>query len=1535
MTAQPLLYECWSRGITLSVDGGNLAFRAPPGALDEALRERLRENKAELLAALREDPDYFDARPLGANERSLWFLNRMAPQSSAYNLAFAARLHADISTDAVARAFAGLQKRYPILCSPYGERDGEPVQWLDGKRAPRPLELAGLSGGELRDQLAREADRPLDLAAGQACRALLLESDNEETGPHLLLVVHHIAADFAAFEILLRDFAELILGGEPGEADTGGYRAWMAEQARAVRERGADHLEYWRRQLNGVPGLELPLDFPRPAEQTFDGEEIGFALTAVDSCQLREAARQLGVTPYIYWLALFQWFLARLSGQRAFTIGTPSGGRLAPEHRELVGYLVNPLVLACRPDEELTLADWMRRVRQQVNEALEHQRYPFATLVEKLRPEREAGRAPLFQHMFTLNREQSLTVGERVIERQLLAEQRGAAHELNLVVVDREDGFLGKWRYNRALYARATVARLRDLFLELVHRSPDWLGRRLADLEWPPREMAARLAGEARSWPDASARGAFARQVRERPQAAAIHCNRQSLSYGELAERVNGCASALGEQGLGAGDRLALCLPRGAELVTAMLAGWQRGAAYVALDPQWPPSRLAWVCEDAAPRLAVGLGERPDWLPTATAWLDAGAGWPALPGPLAEETDPQAPAYLIYTSGSTGRPKGVVIGQGALQHYAQAVAERLELPTGASLASLASTATDLGYTALFGALLTGRSLRLLDESLAFDAEELAAQLERDPVDCLKLVPSHLKALLVASRPARLLPRLCLVCGGEALAPELVEQVRALSPDLRILNHYGPTEATVGAVTGEVADPAPAEIPIGHPLANVTASVRNAAGQLLPRGVAGELCLGGPALAQGYLDSPELTATAFAERDGERLYCTGDRAKISGEGLLHFLGRIDRQVKIRGYRVEPDEVARCLQARPQVRDAAVVNSPDSRGQNRLVAYLVCEEGQLDAVREALAAELPDYMLPAAWVLLPALPLKNNGKLDEAALPEPEAPAPAATEGAGDTDIDGAAAALLAITRELLGNDSIGADDNFFAVGGDSILSLQIIARAKQQGLQLTPKMIFEHQTVAALARVVERTGGPAAQSGGSAAADSDFPLTPIQHWFFGLEQPEPGHWNQSLLLDVQRALETDRLQRAVAALLERHPVLRARFENDSGHWRQRYRPWESDMAARVFAIDGEAPDPARLAFHQQGFALDRPPLIKLVYFPAAGRLLCTAHHLIVDAVTWRQLLGELEQLYLADEAGGEAELSSPTAGFHQWSQALAQRAARADLEEQLAYWQRQLEDLPPLPAASNRYADSRTCTLSLDAETTAQLLGGCHEAYNTNAQDLMLAALARAVGRWLSLDRVAVELENHGRAPGDWAPDVSRSPGWFTSRYPLALPVKESDEDAVIAVKEALRAVPESGLGYGLLRFLRGAELPPPAGLITFNYLGQFDQWGGESQLFRIEEWSCPGARAEENLRSHWLDVNALVLDGRLQAEWRYVPAVHGEKEVQRLAREFFDELAALVRHCADPVAGRVTASDFPEAGLSDDELQGLLETLDP
>ncbi|MFL1466804.1 amino acid adenylation domain-containing protein [Marinobacter sp. HN1S83] len=1553
MSIPTLLHECWTRGITLSANGDQLAFRAPPGALDDALKDRLREHKTAILAELAGQAetgqtDYFAPRPLGANERSLWFLYRMAPTSCAYNLAYAARLQPGVTAATVERAFNVLQQRHPILCSPYGERDGDAVQWLDTGHPPRPLDRRSFSGEseqDIRVYLAREADRPLALESGEVCRALLASNAREDGDQHyLLLVVHHIAADFASFEQLLAEFVDLAGGesaAEPGNPDTSGYRAWVAEQSRVIRDEGEEHGDYWRQQLEDAPGLELPTDFPHPAQQTFEGEELSFTLPSSDSRRLREAARSLGVTPYIYWLALFQWFLGRLSGQRDFVIGTPSSGRLTPELHALVGYLVNPVPLRCRLDDDLTLADWVRRVQRQATEALGYQAYPFATLVEQLQLGRETGRAPVFQHMFTLNRERSLPGRERVIARELMAEQRGAAHELNLVVVDRDDGFLGKWRYNRALYRRTTVAQLRELFLDLVRRSVNNLDQPLADLQWLPEALAGQLTGPRTQWPQPGAWEAFVHQVRTRPDALAIHElppsgeGEQQLSYGELAARVNGCGWALQDRGLAVGDRVALCLPRGLPWVTALLATWQQGASYVALDPKWPAARLAWTCEDASPQLVVGLGERPDWLPPSVQWLDATAGWRAQPGELVARTDPSAPAYVIYTSGSTGRPKGVVVSQGSLLQYSQAVMERLQLPGDASLASLAGVATDLGYTALFGALLTGRTLRLLDEDLAFDAEGLADQLEQAPVDCLKLVPSHLKALLIASRPARLLPRRCLVCGGEALTRELVDQARSLVAELRIVNHYGPTEATVGAITYEVPNPAPETLPIGQPLANVTASVRNPRGELLPRGISGELYLAGATLAEGYLNRSQMTAKAFVRSErGEVLYRTGDRVSIDRNGQLRFIGRVDHQVKIRGYRVEPGEVANTVKAQPGVRDAVVVNRPDSRGQNRLVAYLVCDEAAMAPVREALAAILPDYMVPAVWIPLPGLPLKDNGKVDSSALPDPDQQEPAeAADDAGDASEDGVVGTLLAITRELLGNDSISATDNFFAVGGDSILSLQIIARAKQQGLQLTPKQIFEHQTMAALAQVVERTGeSPVASAEPDVPQDGPFALTPIQQWFFEQDQPRAHHWNQSLLLRQHEPLQENRLREAVARLLQRHASLRLYFEREGDQWQQRYAPYQPAMAGQAFAVDQGTPDMANLQAWQGAMALDQAPLFRLVYFPASGHLLCTAHHLVVDAVSWQTLTRDLEGLYLA---GPESQPPQPPAGasFQAWSRALQQRAEQPDLSGQLDYWRQQLEELPELPAQANRYADSRTLSVTLDAETTTRLLGGCHEAYNTQAQDLLLAALARVIGHWLGQGRVTIELESHGRSAESWAPDISRTPGWFTSRYPLAVPVSNADEAAVVSAKEALRSVPELGVGYDLLRYRQARDLPR-AELITFNYLGQFDHWDAESRLFRVEEWACPGARAPENHRTHWLDVNALVLGGCLKAEWRYAPAVHGEPMVRELAEAFIREVAALVEHCGNPGAGRATASDFPDAGLSDDELQGLLDVLD-
>ena len=1599
-----LMHRCWLRGIRLSEAEGQLVITpGSPKALDDELARELTTHRADVLQWLALHPDYFAARPLTDNEQALWFLQRLEPDSCAYNIAYAGRIKAQFVTEDLPQRLQGawetVQRRYPMLCTAYAERNGDLLQWSHREHV-RPLErvtLQAVDAQALQQRIIEWADKPFNLEAGDVSRVVLLSNTQAGRVEHsVLLVIHHIAADLATFYIVLNELFALINEQALPAVNPDAYRDYCSDLH--VRSEAAEpaELAWWQAQLDGAPALELPTDFHYGSNQTFQGGELSVRFDPATTARIRAVARQWGVTPYICWFSLFQQFLGVLSGQDDFVLGTPSGWRLRREHVHLPGYLVNPLPIRCRLQPELSSGDWARQVDASVKQALQHRHYPFSRLVKQLELPRQVGRAPLFQHMFTLNKER-IAPFEQYVDR-LLSEQRGAAHELNMVVIDEEDGFLCRWRYSKALYRRETVERYRDQFVALVHAVIEQPDVPFAGLDWLPPAQQSILSGEDLPVPVNNAWQAFVQQCVQKPESIALQDEQGTLSYAGLGRAVVARGERLQAGANLEGARIALCLPRSRELVMHMLAAWQCGATYLALDPQWPQSRLQDICQDAMPKVWVGEGLRPDWLPDSVRWLSLPGAELLSESPLRASLAADLPAYVVYTSGSTGRPKGVAVSQGNLVHYVAGCLERLDLPADASLASLASCATDLGHTALFGALLSGRRLRLLAEELAFDAEELAAVLEREPVDLLKIVPSHLNALLVANDPQRLLPRQCLVTGGEALGHELVSRLRALKPDLRIVNHYGPSETTVGVLTHEIDIKGAA--PLGRPLPNVQVSVRSPDGRLLPIGVSGELCVQGKTVALGYLSASDADRSRF----GAHGYRTGDRARLNHQGQVEFLGRLDEQVKIRGYRVEPAEVAARLRAMPQVSDVQVLNSPSPLTGNRLVAFLVAPASALADIQAALQAQLPDYMQPAQWHCLDGFALLPNGKVDRKALLQLAEQAPATTSATAPVEqpLDAVESALLDIWRGLLGNPDLGPDDNFFALGGDSILGLQIISLARQQDIRMTPKQLFAEQTVRALARVVQTpqrsleqrlldiareilnnpglqvddnffsVGGDsilslqiiarAKQQGlqlkpkqifefptvrgwagqvvdlgavkeGAASAVLEpataFPLTPIQQWFFAQEQAEPGYWNQSLLLALNAPLEQARFAQAVGALLQRHASLRLVFEASAQGWQQRYQAFSPSQLDGLFQVEDGALDDALLKRWQQGFDLGKAPLIRWVYFPQSQALLCTAHHLLVDAVSWQVLLQELESLYLQPNVA----LPAVSAGFHAWSDALQEHGREPAVLAQVGYWQEQLAAEQSVPRQPNPYGESRTLDMQLSVEHTQWLLGDCHAAYGTQVQDLLVAALAGVIGQWQGRERVTLELESHGRSGWEQGPELSRSIGWHTSRYPLAVDTARDSEASIIAAKEALRRVPEQGIGYGLLRQDPAHGLGA-ASLLTFNYLGRVDQWIGASSLWRLARPVCPAMRAESTRRTHWLDVTALVNEGQLHVEWRYAPKVHDPVLVDELARQFQQRITALLDHCQAPSVGRATASDFADSGLSDDEFLGLLEQLE-
>jgi amino acid adenylation domain-containing protein/non-ribosomal peptide synthase protein (TIGR01720 family) len=787
-----------------------------------------------------------------------------------------------------------------------------------------------------------------------------------------------------------------------------------------------------------------------------------------------------------------------------------------------------------------------------------------------------------------------------------------------------------------------------------------------------------------------------------------------------------------------------------------------------------------------------------------------------------------------------------------------------------------------------------------------------------------------------------------VLAGEGLPARTVRRVRAAVPGCQVRNIYGPTEATVYATafTCDPADP-DRDPPIGRPAGGARAYVLDDRMRPVPVGAPGELYLGGTGVARGYLRRPGLTASRFLPdpfaAPGDRMYRTGDLVRWTADGDLVYLGRGDDQVKVRGFRIELGEVEAALARHPAVL-AAAARVVEHDGHRRLVGYAVPREAALPdpaELRAFLGRSLPDHLVPSFVVPLERLPLGATGKLDRRALPEPVWAAPAS--GGGRPPGTAAERTLAAIWSEVLGVPEVGADDNYFTLGGDSVLGIQIVSAARRAGLVLTPRHLFTHQSLAELAAAAEEPPAPAHPVAEQGPVTGDIPLTPVQHWLLDTLTGDPAHFSQAVSYELAADTDEALLRAALAAVLDHHDALRLRFERTGdGHWRQH----------------GTAPGDARrpqLEVHRTtgprevaevlaaGFDLASGPLLRAALcLPGDGTrpvLVLAAHHLVVDAVSWRLVLEDLDTAYQALRAGNRPDLGPRSTSFGTWARRLAAHTAAGGFDAERAHW-RDFDADVSLPAdhtgGANTTAVEESVTAGLDAEDTRRLLQDVPDVYRTRVNDVLLCALGRVLARWTGRDRVAVTLEGHGRDELFGDVDLTRTVGWFTTLYPVALDVpRDADTGTVLkAVKENLRAVPHGGLGYGALRFLHPTDRPdlPALPQICFNYLGRQDGNTSPGGLVLAPHDGLTGGMDRAADRPHLLDVLGRVTGGELRFTWSYSREVHRRETVARLAAELTGELRAIVRHCAEPGAGGRTPSDFPLAPLDQSAVDRLAGT---
>jgi amino acid adenylation domain-containing protein/non-ribosomal peptide synthase protein (TIGR01720 family) len=1504
---------------------------------------------------------------LSPQQRHLW---RVAAEAGEERFAVwaALDLEGDLDRRRLAAALARTVERHEVLRTGYRRVPGMslPLQ-VPGEAAPPDLVDAAGAGGEP----PAECLRPFDLAAGPVLRAALERCG--ERRHRLWLAQPALAADPPGLAALAGELARAY--GEAGEASAGGgepalqyadVAEWQNEVFEGEEREAGGRL--WRRPelAEALAAASAPAGLGARGEP-FRPAAVEVPLGAAARRALPAAARALGLPVEALALAAWQCALVRL-GEGPTVIGVAADGRGYEELEGALGLLARYLPLPTGVDPAEPLAAVAARAAEALAEARRGQEF-FAW--EQVGDGRRDGLDLAFEW---LPAAASWRAGGT---RFALVRLGGWWDRFALRLAGREeDGEVslslawdcGRWTRNDAL----RLARRLGGLITAAAAAPATPAGRLPLASPGESHLAVVELNDVAAAPAAdTVPERFARQVEQRPSAAALVWTgpdgvERGLTYRELGERAWGVARALRAAGIGAEDVVALCAERGADQVAGLLGVLASGAAYAPLDPALPALRRAAMVRRSGARAVLApraLAERLEvggegWGGVRTLVLeDVG---PA-PSPPPAAIDPRQLAYVIFTSGSTGEPKGVAIEHRQLAGYLAAVTARLGLDPEASYASVTTLAADLGHTMVFPALCGGGCLHLVAAELASDPVAFADYGRRHRIDYLKTVPSHLGALLADAGAADLLPRRGLVLGGEALPREMAVRLAELVPGCRVFNHYGPTEATVGVLTwpaarpaGEAAGAAATTVPLGRPLAGARVLLADAALGVVPPGAAGELLIGGGCLARGYVGQPAATAERFVPdpfsgEPGGRLYRTGDLARLIGAGAYVFAGRRDDQVKIRGHRVEPGEVAAVLRRHPAVRQAAVVTRADGAGELRLVGYVVlagAAPAPLAQIEAFLRERLPAAMVPAALVPLAELPLTPNGKLDRRALPPPESAA--ARSGSGEPRTP-AERLLAEVWCQVLGCERVGVDDNFFALGGDSILSIQVIARANQAGLRLAPRQLFRHQTIAELAAVAAEAPAPSAADAGPVTGP--VPLTPIQHWLLDQGLPAPHHFNQSLLLELRPGLDPTRLRAAWTHLLAHHEALRLRFTRGPEGWRQQAAapggepPWgRLDLGALPPARREQAAERAASAV-QASLDLAAGPLARAVRIDlgggAATRLLLAIHHLAVDVVSWRVLLEDLAAAWRALAAGRRPAAPPPTTSFGRWAERLAAHAGAPEHAGEVERWFElagsELGVPVDDPAGRNLTGGARTAAVELSAERTERLLTDAGEAYRTRVDDLLVAALATALARWAGSPAPVLDMEAHGREDVFDGVDLSRTVGWFTARYPVAVEAggRRTPGELIAATKERLAAARRRALGFGLRARLspdpevrrRLAALPQPQ--ISFNYLGRVDAALPPEAPFVPSPAPRGRERAAVNPRRYLLEVNARVAGGRLQ-----VAFVHGDRHrpetVQALAADFRDRLEALLDHCLDPASGGRTASDFPLAGLAGDELRRVI-----
>ncbi|MGW8535176.1 amino acid adenylation domain-containing protein [Rhodococcus qingshengii] len=1548
--------------------------------------------------------------PLSPAQERMWFANQFDPESAAYNVACALRLDGTVNLSALHAAFVDVVERHESLRTVFPLTDDGPRQVIMSTSQVvsdlAPILVQGEE--ELRERCRQIVSDGFDVMQQVAMRATLLRRDDQVHSHVLVIVIHHIAADGFSTVPLARDLMSAYTSRVNGEAPQWAplgiqyadyalwQRGWLGSESDS-RSLISKQLGYWAENLAGAPEvLDIPTDRPRVDVRSLRRGRIRFVFGPKVHAGVVALSRKHNATVFMVVHAALAVLLARLSDEDDVAVGTPIAGRGERELDDLVGMFVNTLVLRTAVDRGATFGDFLDQVRNVDLSAFIHADVPFERVVEIVNPSRSTAYSPLFQVMLEFQDIErpalelpDLQVTDVGVEIDTINFDLQLTVTRNAGAAGEYDGLRAEFGYATDIFDEETVAGFADRLQRILERVITDPQSRIGDIEILDAYESAELVpvrGEisaaVQTLPDLLT-AATDMATAQDPGAVALVFEEREVTYLELDAQSNRLARMLIESGVGPESVVALCLPRSIESVLAVWSIAKTGAAFLPVDPGHPAARIEHMLGDSGAGWGITSRAHNAALSGLVPWLvldDAGfeERLRAYSPSKVTDADRKAPiridnpVYLIYTSGSTGTPKGVTVTHRGLSDFALQERETFAATTRSRTLHFASPSFDASVLELVMAVGAGATMVIVRPTV-YGGSELAALLERERVTHCFVTP----AALTSVDPDGLTTVGCVVTGGEACPPELVAR---WAPGRKMFNAYGPTEATVvSSISAALAPNDP--VTIGTPTRGFSEVVLDSRLRAVPVGVAGELYLAGPALARGYHRRYPLTATQFVAdpfgAPGTRIYRTGDRVRWTPDRRLEYLGRTDAQVKVRGFRIELGEVEVALQTHPRVAQAvtAVWNGD---GRDRLIGYVVPDRGASVDPRDVLAhagKRLPSYMVPAAVVVLDALPLTVHGKLDRAALPTPDFSSAATPDRPPRTETENLLAALFA---QVLGLDAVGVHDSFFELGGDSIMSIQLVARARDAGVIISPRDVFDHKSVAALAEsahLEQDRPDVLAELPGSAVGT--VPLSPVAQWMLdrssgGLRGGGVKRFSQALLLTAPADLTQDLLVRGLQVLLDRHGMLRARLV-ESDRVMEVLPPGSISAEGLIHRVAVDSVDDegfrALASGELEAVADSLDPatadMVRVIWFDLAdkpdvstgrGRLLVVIHHLVVDGVSWRILVTDLASVTAQLQAGVTPELPQIGTSFRRWAHGLVEHVGDRSVE--LDIWKTILDGDDPLigsrPLDPTIDVDDTvdTVTVDISPSATRNLLTTVPAAFHAGVNDGLVTAVALASIEWrrrrgMDIAAALITLEGHGREEGAvHGADLARTVGWFTTLYPVRVELGAIDVDdalaggadagrALKAVKEYVRAIPDHGIGFGMLRYLSGESDPLGrfrSPQISFNYLGRISSSDGTQDWLPVEGNRRLGGTQNPSMPvASVIDINAAVedhVDGPcLTASFTFPRGVLDRSDIAEFAELWRRALDGLTAHASRPDAGGLTPSDIPLVSVDQQQIE--------